>query len=84
MRAFVAVILAMAILGIGFIAVGGQIDQADGSINDSDSSADAFNASVDVTEKLTLVQGAAIPLIGMAALAMLAVGVLGSVARRSR
>lgn len=84
MKAFVAVILAVVMVGVGFIAVGGQIDQADGAVNDSDPGADAFNASVDVTEQLTLVQGAAIPLVGMAALAMLAVGVLGSVARRSR
>lgn len=84
MRAFVAVILATVLLGAGFIAVAGQIDQADASVNNSDPGADALNASIDVTEKLTLVQGTALPLIGMAALMLLATGLLVGVSRGSR
>lgn len=84
MRAYVAIILAIAMLGVGFIAVGGQIDQADQAINDSDPGADAYNASVDVTEKMTLVQGAVIPLAGMIAFALIGISLFAVVLRSGR
>lgn len=76
--------LVLVILLIGMIAVGGQIDRAESSVNDSDPGSDALNASVDAVDKFTRVQGAAIPIVGLSAVAMLALGLLAATARGGR